>query len=73
MSIPFRRQDGTVLELHPDAQLRCGWTLVPARELAVGASGLYDPMGGGEPIHVFRLAIPPQLHPPRIYYYSGKR
>lgn len=57
--IPFRRQDGTVLELQPEARIRCGWQTVPAIDLKVGQSGHYQPIGGGEMVHVFRLDVPP--------------
>ena len=57
--IPFRTQHGIVIELAPDASIRTGWDRTTARAMLPGESGIYEPIGGGAPLHVFRLDKPP--------------
>jgi hypothetical protein len=56
--IPFRTQNGVIIELQPDAIIRTGWDQTTARGMLPGESGIYEPIGGGPALHVFRLAIP---------------
>lgn len=55
--IPFRTQSGMVIELAPEARIRTGWDTTTALAMLPGESGIYDPIGGGPPLHVFRLEI----------------
>jgi len=56
--IPFRTQHNIVIELAPEASIRTGWDRTTARAMLPGESGIYEPMGGGEALHVFRLEYP---------------